>query len=232
MSASRKPFTIAQFSLLRRANGGFFFTQKVKSAMALSMGTPPSRRKSARNPFTPEEDEKLVEVILRTAGCNFTWPQVAEELPGRTPRQCRERWTEYLHPDVRSQEWTDEEDDLLLSAISARGHKWTQISQVMLNRSDNDIKNRWYTHLRHVVRELPDGRLELMRDENGDRIQTKKKRKRKHGMPSQKAFTALAMRNSPDVVHSILPPRMRPAPLACVSDNPFHTLSVEYLLSN
>jgi myb proto-oncogene protein len=38
----------------------------------------------------------------------------AEE--GRIGKQCRERWNHHLRPDIRKDAWTDEEEELFITA--------------------------------------------------------------------------------------------------------------------
>jgi myb proto-oncogene protein len=42
------------------------------------------------------------------------WSVIAQELPGRIGKQCRERWHNHLNPDIRRDDWTVEEDRQLL----------------------------------------------------------------------------------------------------------------------
>jgi hypothetical protein len=46
-----------------------------------------------RELFSQEEDEKLKELYTRF-GKN--WSRIAVQMPGRTPRACRDRWQFYL----------------------------------------------------------------------------------------------------------------------------------------
>jgi len=151
-----------------------------------------TRKKGTRRAFTPEEDAALVEVV--TNNPLLGWKEVAKHLAGRTPRQCRERWAKYLTPDVRVAPWTEDEDVLLLRQIELHGHQWTKIACAFANRSDNDIKNRWYSHLKDCLYMTPDGRLDLRRDADGNRIHSKAKRKREHISAGIIAFQALGRR--------------------------------------
>jgi hypothetical protein len=55
----------------------------------------------------------------------------------------------YLSPSIRAGPWTEGEDRLLLELINARGFAWSAIGVAFNGRSDNDIKNRWYSHLKY-----------------------------------------------------------------------------------
>lgn len=121
---------------------------------------------------------------------SMRWTEVAKHLPSPTARQCRERWTKYLTPQIRVAEWTEEEHLFLLRQIELHGHRWTTITQAFVNRSDNDVKNRWYSHLRESLAQCRDGRFELRRDAEGNRIHTRPKRRREHVAAGRVAFQA------------------------------------------
>jgi hypothetical protein len=61
----------------------------------------------------------------------------------RNPRQCRERFKNYLDPELNREPWTEEEDSLLEEKYREFGAKWNKIGQFFLNRSDNSLRNRW-----------------------------------------------------------------------------------------
>jgi hypothetical protein len=104
--------------------------------------------------------------------------------PGGSLRQCRERWSEYLNPDLRTDPWTDDEDDLLLRQIELSGNRWTAIAASFDRRSANDIKNRWYTHLRSFVFRTIEGKLEFYRGFNGERLRAKSRHKKRSILPN------------------------------------------------
>ena len=94
-----------------------------------------------KNAWTKEEDTILMRVVA-TEGAGH-WTKVAEHLPGRMGRQCRERWFNHLAPDVKKGDWTADEDQRILAAVRRHGTKWSQIQKELPGRSDNSIKNRW-----------------------------------------------------------------------------------------
>lgn len=95
--------------------------------------------------WTRQEDETIINYV-RQYGTK-SWTKLAELLPGRIGKQCRERWINHLDPDVNHGPWTAEEDLLLLDLHRQYGNKWVKISAHMPNRSDNSIKNRWNSTL-------------------------------------------------------------------------------------
>jgi hypothetical protein len=155
------------------------------------------RKKTVRRAFIPDEDVLLVQLMSQCPSMN--WKDVASRLCGRTARQCRERWTNYLRPNICIDPWSDREDNLLLRQIEQNGHHWTAIAQAFQGRSTNDVKNRWHTHLRFCVRISPDGRFEIMKDAEGNTMHCKRKRKRNRVSANEVALEVLAQQR-PKVV--------------------------------
>ena len=49
------------------------------------------------------------------------WSEIAAQLPGaRLGKQARERWHNHLCPSVRKEEWTEEEEDLIMQLVSRK----------------------------------------------------------------------------------------------------------------
>lgn len=113
-----------------------------------------------RRVFTTEEDRYLTEIVTSKECAN--WLEIAQKLPGRTARQCRDRWVNYLSPSNSFEPWTREEDELIVQKVNELGTKWAQISKFIPGRSDNTIKNRWYSGLKNQCILGPNGRYILM----------------------------------------------------------------------
>jgi predicted phosphoadenosine phosphosulfate sulfurtransferase len=103
------------------------------------------KTKSERHFFTEEEDSVLLKVMNTPK--RKSWKEVATYLPERLPRQCRDRWHNYLAPWIKRGEWTSEEDEIIKKKVAEIGTKWTKIRKMLPGRTDNDIKNRWNTYL-------------------------------------------------------------------------------------
>ncbi|KAJ1494059.1 C-Myb R2r3, partial [Baffinella frigidus] len=75
------------------------------------------------------------------------WSLIASNLPGRTGKQCRERWHNQLDPNIKKEGWSEEEDMTLLRAHLELGNHWLTTVQ-LAGRTDNAIKNRWNSTMR------------------------------------------------------------------------------------
>ena len=81
--------------------------------------------------WEPQEDSiirKLVQDGVRR------WSVIATHVPGRTGKQCRERFHNHLDSELNKLRWTAEEEDLLLSLQQQLGNKWSTISRQLPGR--------------------------------------------------------------------------------------------------
>lgn len=91
--------------------------------------------------FSYKEDQKLIRLV-HTAGEKIDWKTVSIEMNGRTARQCRERYKNYLDPSLKKEEWTSEEDSKLIRTFLVYGNTWRLFSPYLPGRSTNSIRNR------------------------------------------------------------------------------------------
>lgn len=96
--------------------------------------------------FSREEDRKLI-FLVSIFGVK-DWRNLAKKMEGRNSRQCRERWQNYLNPNLNHSSWSKEEDEKLLNLREEHGPKWKLISKHFRNRTDAMIKNRYYVLMR------------------------------------------------------------------------------------
>ena len=115
------------------------------------------KQKKIRKLFSPQEDALLTKIMYQQPF--ETWIAVAEHLPGRTARQCRDRWVNYLSPSNKNGPWTTEEDQLLTEKYIEHGPQWTTISKFFDGRSENNVKNRWYTYVKNRFQQTPSSKI-------------------------------------------------------------------------
>ncbi len=49
------------------------------------------------------------------------WSDIAAKIPGRTRKQCKERWFGHLDPNLKQEEWSSSEDAILLGQYAKCG---------------------------------------------------------------------------------------------------------------
>ncbi|XP_059639153.1 transcription factor MYB93-like [Cornus florida] len=100
-----------------------------------------------KGPWTPEEDQKLVDYIHRHG--HGSWRSLPKKAGlNRCGKSCRLRWTNYLRPDIKRGKFSEEEEQIIIDLHSILGNKWSRIATHLPGRTDNEIKNFWNTHLR------------------------------------------------------------------------------------
>jgi hypothetical protein len=121
-----------------------------ESAAPSTLSLSTSHSPHQKHPFTSDEDARLQELVERLGDWN--WPAIAQLMPGRTSRQCRERWNFYLSPTISNAPWTPEEDLLLIRLSQLVGPKWTVITKNFPKRTPNNVTNRYKQLQRRIQR--------------------------------------------------------------------------------
>ncbi|CAL9155016.1 myb-related protein 308-like [Musa acuminata AAA Group] len=101
-----------------------------------------------KGPWSPEEDTKLKEFIGKhgTGGNWIALPQKAGL--NRCGKSCRLRWLNYLRPNIKHGEFSEEEERIICNLFANIGSRWSIIASHLPGRTDNDIKNYWNTKLK------------------------------------------------------------------------------------
>jgi hypothetical protein len=91
--------------------------------------------------FSLEED-KLIQDFVHTYG----YERIAElkaQIPNRTAKQIRVRYRLYLDQSVKHDEFSFEEDDMLIQCVQKFGKKWSYIAKMIPGRTDVQLKFRF-----------------------------------------------------------------------------------------
>ncbi|CAL9093210.1 unnamed protein product [Musa textilis] len=103
-----------------------------------------------KGPWSPEEDEALVGYIQRYGHGNWrALPKQAGLL--RCGKSCRLRWMNYLRPDIKRGNFSQEEQEAIIRLHETFGNRWSAIAASLPGRTDNEIKNVWHTHMKKLV---------------------------------------------------------------------------------
>ncbi|KAI0521628.1 hypothetical protein F5B22DRAFT_661967 [Xylaria bambusicola] len=99
------------------------------------MGSSSSRKCPKR--WTKQEDSILHEQVVKRYGTGEVkdWSRIANQLPGRTNKDCRKRWINQVCGGLRKGAWTADEDARLRDAMLTHGQKWTLIASEVGSRS-------------------------------------------------------------------------------------------------
>jgi hypothetical protein len=97
------------------------------------------------------EDSKLKDAVQTHSGKD--WDAVAALIPGRTHKQCCNRWRAVLDPNIdqaigHTGRWAAEEDDTLKDAVQTHGVKnWVTIAELVPGRTHKQCCDRWHVVL-------------------------------------------------------------------------------------
>jgi hypothetical protein len=120
--------------------------------------------------WTTEKDAQLTSAVTKARKKKYgekfvtSWVAVAALVPGRTKRQCKNRWQDRLVSNIdpataRAGKWTADEDKTLKDGVRAHGGKnWNAIAALVLGRTREQCQNRWHHNLVTVPvigRQLP-----------------------------------------------------------------------------
>ncbi|CAL9092646.1 unnamed protein product [Musa textilis] len=101
-----------------------------------------------KGPWSPEEDTKLKE-FMEKYGTGGNWIALPHKAGlRRCGKSCRLRWLNYLRPNIKHGEFSEEEDRVICSIFAAIGSRWSIMASQLPGRTDNDIKNYWNTKLK------------------------------------------------------------------------------------
>ena len=120
-------------------------------------------KRQQRQSWLPEEDEILCRLTISRGA--RAWASISKDLnltvhrgaPVRQGKQCRERWYNHLNPELKKGRWSQQEELYIIQKQIEIGNKWSEISQGLSGRTENQVKNKWKSMYKKAQRECPSG---------------------------------------------------------------------------
>lgn len=111
-----------------------------------------SPRPSGYKPWTEDEKRRLSEsVAARGFGIDSVvrggWRAVADDVGSRNPRQCRERYLNYIDSSVDRRPLKPHEKQLIREKQAELGNSWATIAKLLPGRSADIVKNYFNSYL-------------------------------------------------------------------------------------
>mmetsp|Transcript_3546 Transcript_3546/g.13578 ORF Transcript_3546/g.13578 Transcript_3546/m.13578 type:complete len:316 (-) Transcript_3546:155-1102(-) len=169
-----------------------------------------NREKIIKGSWTQEEDDILRDLVGKHGPKR--WSFIAEHLPHRVGKQCRERWLNHLDPTINKGEWSDLEDKIIVVMQNKMGNRWARISKCLKGRTPNAVKNHWNSTLQKKAEGLrkkyltvddplasfdPKLRKEIERVTHDVQHLSKKEKKKKAGSRESSGSSTTATSPSP-----------------------------------
>uniref|UniRef100_A0A914QHY4 snRNA-activating protein complex subunit 4 n=1 Tax=Panagrolaimus davidi TaxID=227884 RepID=A0A914QHY4_9BILA len=103
--------------------------------------------------WTYAEDMFLLDAINRYGP--YEWERIASCVPGRSAPQCRSRFNNVLTVNRNVQQYTFEEDEIILTCVKLFGRgKWSEICQLLSHRYPTDVRSRFKSFLNRKIKNL------------------------------------------------------------------------------
>jgi hypothetical protein len=143
------------------------------NAIAMSVSAPSTagtsqngriKRKNGPKTWAKEEDTALLRLVQNMCG-PMKWSVVAQSMPQRTGKQCRERYVNHLNPRLKVSDWSSVEDAVIFHLYDSLGSQWAKMAKMIPGRTDNGIKNRFHNLRRQLERE-DEHRMKLSKSED------------------------------------------------------------------
>jgi hypothetical protein len=128
------------------------------------------RANGRKGKWAEGEDSKLKDAVVTHGGED--WATIAALVPGRTQKQCCNRWNSALDPKIdrvngRKGSWLEGEDSKLKDAVQMHGGEdWGAIAALVLGRTKSQCQVRWKNALDPSIDRANERTGEWSEDEN------------------------------------------------------------------
>ena len=150
------------------------------------------RTKGKKYPWKTSEDEQLLELFKKYGS---SWSKIGNIIGNRSGKQVRDRYRNYLRAGLNCDDFTQEEDDNVLSLCEKFGRRWSVITRYMPGRSEGQVKNRYYVYLKKTLEGDDPSEIEFINLKKEEYIENKpaiqkvgRPKTRKEAASTQDAF--------------------------------------------
>lgn len=109
-----------------------------------------------RKLWTEEEDKLLKLHFASHKEDEGAWEEVSSSLKlaghRKSAKQCRDRWINHLDPSLLRVDWQADDNAKLLDLHESLGSHWKVIAQSFPGRTDNSVKNQFFSLVRKSLR--------------------------------------------------------------------------------
>ena len=112
----------------------------------------PKNSLQKRTKWTKEEDDFLIQQVKQHGN---KWSQISKLIPGKSPRECSNRWIHHLNPDLNPDHFTKEEDNIICRNVKEIGKNWEIIAKFLPGRTPISIYNRYNAILEKDPKSTP-----------------------------------------------------------------------------
>ena len=120
---------------------------------------PSEKRGTGVFSWSKDDDSRLTEIMKKYKNPRDWEPIAKEHSMGKSAKECHERWIRYLKPGVRKGQWTDQEDSIVIDAVTNSSEqpftRWSDLAQRLPGRVGKQIRDRWVNHLNPNINHLP-----------------------------------------------------------------------------
>ncbi|CAD8171986.1 unnamed protein product [Paramecium pentaurelia] len=102
--------------------------------------------------WTQKEDQKLLKIYKEVGP---QWNTIAQQMKIKSSKQVRSRFKNFLDPNLNHAPMTEVEDEFIFQEYLMLGTQWTKISEKLPGRSENMIKNRFYSFIKEKYLNQP-----------------------------------------------------------------------------
>ncbi|KAK6947750.1 hypothetical protein RJ641_001223 [Dillenia turbinata] len=95
-----------------------------------------SKPEPVKGPWTKEvktiRGGRVIELVEKCG--RKKWSVIAKSLPGQIGKQCCERWYNHLHPTIKKDAWSRQEEAVIIHYHQLYGNKWAEKAKFLPGR--------------------------------------------------------------------------------------------------